>query len=45
MRVELLKANCCKGVSKVWVGMDTVFFYWGVDDREKKGVSMFLALE
>ena len=21
------------------------FFYWGVDDREKKGVSMFLPLE
>ena len=31
-------------VSKVWAGVDTVFFM-GVDDRGKKGVSMFLTLE
>ena len=46
MCIELLKANCYKGVSKVWAGVDSLqgmgrggyscFFYWEVDDREKR---------
>ena len=54
MRVELLKANCYKGVSKVWAGVESLqdmgrggysLFCWGVDDSEKKAVSMFFPLE
>ena len=51
MRVELLIANCYKGVSKVWAGVESLqgmgrgwiqmlFFYWGVDLTVKRGVSI-----